>query len=876
MSRALAALILGAALWLSSATFAPVSADGSWRVVLAGLPALAAALAAAALAVAFRPPRTLFALLPLIGVLLPWVPGIDAGLVYAGPLVLLIWTAVIALGWGGGWTAWLRRCGCAASPARATAAALLIALASTALAAWRVAPMRPGGDEPHYLIITQSLMKDGDLRIENNHAARDFDAYTAGVLHPQYLTRGKDAQIYPIHAPGLPALVLPAFAAGGYTGVVVFLLIVMACASALVWRLAWMASGDIGAAWFGWAVVAASATWVFQSFLVFPEALGGAAVACGLWLVLRLDRGETPSAIAIAGVGAALALLPWLHTRFAVLAAGLGLMVVLRLWRGGPGAVARFLAAPVAAAAAWFAMFFVIYGTPSPLAPWGGPSGNSLAWIPTGLAGVLLDQQFGVLPYAPALVAGIAGLITGTAAGWRRATRLQILLLLVVPYLAATTSYAMWWGGFSVPARLLTALLPLLAPAAAVAWQRTRSTAVRAALASALAWTIFATVTLVFVGRGALVWNVRQSKTALWFEWVAPLMRWTESLPAFFRADDALGRESLPVASFYVAALVWCGVLAAAILAAALVTRRLRGRAEIDDRARLRAQAIAVTCLILAVPAATVLALRAQGADGAAPGPAQMAFLSRLAQRDAVVVNLGRIGEPGARLLVADPERTAGFRMVLPARRAGGRQVALSAGPVPAGTYRIAAEPAGTAGQIAIGRSVFPIAALGDAPVEITLPAPVAAIEVRGADGRTVTLEPVAVPLRRSRQPVLRAARYGAVTAYFLDEGVYSESASFWVRGAARATVILQADPGLSSAMVEITNGAVPNRVSVTGADAPAPADLAPGQSISVRVTFDERGSARLRMETSSGFVPADVIPGSEDRRFLGVSVRFR
>jgi hypothetical protein len=43
-----------------------------------------------------------------------------------------------------------------------------------------------------------------------------------------------------------------------------------------------------------------------------------------------------------------------------------------------------------------------------------------------------------------------------------------------------------------------------------------------------------------------------------------------------------------------------------------------------------------------------------------------------------------------------------------------------------------------------------------------------------------------------------------------------------------------------------------------------------------VAVTFDKRGSARLRIDSSSGFVPAEVTPGSEDHRFLGVYVRLK
>jgi hypothetical protein len=55
--------------------------------------------------------------------------------------------------------------------------------------------------EPHYLIITQSLLNDGDLKIENNHAQEDFRSYFGGRLRPDFLRRGQDGD-YSIHAPG--------------------------------------------------------------------------------------------------------------------------------------------------------------------------------------------------------------------------------------------------------------------------------------------------------------------------------------------------------------------------------------------------------------------------------------------------------------------------------------------------------------------------------------------------------------------------------------------------------------------------------------------------------------------------------------------------
>ena len=53
------------------------------------------------------------------------------------------------------------------------------------------------------------------------------------------------------------------------------------------------------------------------------------------------------------------------------------------------------------------------------------------------------------------------GLAVGHAANWRAGTRMQLALLIVAAYVAASASYAMWWGGLSVPARLFTVLLPV-------------------------------------------------------------------------------------------------------------------------------------------------------------------------------------------------------------------------------------------------------------------------------------------------------------------------------------------------------------------------------------------------------------------------------
>ncbi len=103
-----------------------------------------------------------------------------------------------------------------AHPRRAPLVAAALAAVIYLLAGWQLSAFLPAGDEPHYLVIADSLRYDGDIKIENNHRARHYLEYFPGEMKPDYLRRGVDGQIYSIHAPGLPALLLPAYALFGY------------------------------------------------------------------------------------------------------------------------------------------------------------------------------------------------------------------------------------------------------------------------------------------------------------------------------------------------------------------------------------------------------------------------------------------------------------------------------------------------------------------------------------------------------------------------------------------------------------------------------------------------------------------------------------
>src|SRR5262249_15136806 len=159
-----------------------------------------------------------------------------------------------------------------------------------------------------------------------------------------------------------------------------FLALISAAATGLAWTAAWRVTGEAGASWFGWAVVALSAPVVFQSFVVYPDALGGALVMVG---ILTMIDAPDISRVRAFLTGCALALLPWLHTRFAAAACILAILLFARL--GTTKRTLAFALVPVFSAVCWFWFFYAVYGTPDPRAPYGSYTQSSLANVPRGV-----------------------------------------------------------------------------------------------------------------------------------------------------------------------------------------------------------------------------------------------------------------------------------------------------------------------------------------------------------------------------------------------------------------------------------------------------------------------------------------------------------
>jgi hypothetical protein len=868
--RAVDALLgaaVGATAWITAGVVAAIDPDRGTRLVamppwpwLIGLVALGAGGGAIA-----RLPGS--ARTPLVLLALPWLPLLPwrvppAFLVWDGPLEGAVWTTAVA----GTVVAWWRARGRVAplagtfSIGRQAWLAGLLALV-VALAAWAtVRPRVPSGDEPHYLVITQSLLRDGDLRIEDNHRDEQYLAYFDGALKPDFMRRGVDRQIYSIHAPGTAVAVLPAFAVAGYAGAVVMVAALVGLGVTALWRAARQLSGSAGGAWAATLALVTASPCVLLAFTIYPDPIGSAIVAAALWTLVRLDAGVALPARAWVATGAALAFLPWLHTRFAVLAAAFGAVLALRAHQGAGGwrDGVRLLAVPVVSAAAWFGYFQVIYGTPDPGAPYGAGTGSGLSFVPTGLAGLLVDQQFGLLANAPALAAGVAG------AAWlaRERPRLAVELAIgVVPYLVTAASFPMWWGGYSSPARFAVVIAPAVALPVALLWART-ARAGRTAVTCALVVSAAITVAVVGVDRGAFVYNGRDGH-ALLLDWLSATADLTLAAPSVHR-DGPFGATA--------DTLVWV-VAAAGTLALAARVARLSAVLTWLGVPLVMMLAASVVWAgwdrpIVTVPTSSLRYLAAWR-DGALPVTAQLSPARRLDGAAGI-----------GRLLLASstrgaPEASAPWLLRVP--------------DVPAGDYDVfvdaTGEPEGMA-TVHIGRQArqgltveqWPFAGrrAGFAGLTLRLPVDVHSVTVVGDDParrsiRGLALRPRA--LAPAGAPAARgAARYGRVVVYTLDDAAYLEAGAFWTRGERAAALAVQADRDVAP-VLRVKSGPVATRVRLAADAWQQELDLAADASADVALPAEALAPAVLTIATDRGFRPSAFDGASGDVRWLGVYV---
>lgn len=333
----------------------------------------------------------------------------------------------------------------------------------------------PTGDEPHYLVISQTLLIYHSLDVDLDYAHGDYHSFYGGPLVPaHHVSLNTWGEPLPLHSIGAPILWLLPFALAGRLGTLLFMALISVFTIANIYLLLLALGIRRKYAFFTCVgIILASPIWVF-SHQNFVEPI--AAMLCVYVIrVLFQERLRVPDLL---GASFALSLLPLLHSRFALFEVILFCFLLLRVHQTHRFSRIKLYLAALLPVCGMFLIFetytFWVWGSLNPMinqvnsrevpfdvAPW------------RGLIGLFLDQESGLLTNFPIFLFLFGGIILSCKQKYSRFNLL--MLFFAVPYLITTASFHNWDGAICPPARLITVLLPPLAFYLALALQSARS-----------------------------------------------------------------------------------------------------------------------------------------------------------------------------------------------------------------------------------------------------------------------------------------------------------------------------------------------------------------------------------------------------------------
>jgi hypothetical protein len=400
------------------------------------------------------------------------------------------------------------------------------------------------GDEPFYLLTTQSLLQDGDLDLRQQY---ESESYRSFFDHPDGLWTQSvalpDGRLLSPHDPGLSVLLLPGFAIGGLRGAQIELMVIAALTFALAYVLV---AADTGARILSWVVtlaVALTATAFVYSTEIYPEVPAALIVVAALLLLSRSPHG-TWSAFALVALLTALA---WLGVKYLPLG---GLIALFFLARATARARWSFVGLAALSAVGYVSVHLAVFGDLTAYSVnyvYDGTPTVDILRAHIGLEerayriyGLFIDRNFGIGRWAPLLLFVPLALPLLLLRG-----RIAVLAgLLVVTQLLIATFVAITMMGWWFPGRTLATVFPLLPLALVVLivrWPRLRIVA-----AAAAAYSVAITL--------ALVVGARQGEVVLAvdpFALDSPLLR---APAALFPSYTAWGADTIVLTVGWIAA----------------------------------------------------------------------------------------------------------------------------------------------------------------------------------------------------------------------------------------------------------------------------------------------------------------------------------
>lgn len=306
------------------------------------------------------------------------------------------------------------------------------------------------GDEPHYLMVSISLLDDGDIDLSNNYDRADFLRLGLQTLGPRVIS-GDLTHVYPTDPWGFAALLIPALKLGGVFGVKLFLIFLTGLLAVSIYHFALCFSRCNTPSAVSALVVCCSPPVIWYGSQVFPEIAITLFFCTGMLLIHRHSELVQKHPFLC---GMLPGVLPLIHTRGLVIAVGMIVVmfitfrqrISIRFWYAAP----VILSYSIALIGTWY-----LTDSCYPFIPGHDDvtSGlQQLRYIP----GLLFDRESGLFSNSPLyLFLALYAVYTRCNPGW--------MLLPIGLHVIVVTLNPQWWGGWCPPCRYMIPLAPFAA-----------------------------------------------------------------------------------------------------------------------------------------------------------------------------------------------------------------------------------------------------------------------------------------------------------------------------------------------------------------------------------------------------------------------------
>ena len=324
---------------------------------------------------------------------------------------------------------------------------------------------RPAGDEPHYLIIAQSLIADRDFDLKNNYDNRDYSqwGYPTEVLDRHISPNNQGGHQYSVHNIGWSMLLAPALKWDGRFGVVLLTEILTALLAANIFLFVYKFTKNLSVSLITYIPTIFALPILIYAFQSFNEM----AAALLIFYSFRKIYEKTDLEVEMVLVILAISFLFWLHTKY--LSVSLMLLILfLIIYRKEKTYFYFAIGVYLLSLSGMLTLFKIWYGGYLPNAQYPSQFGISLSNLPQGGLGLFLDQAFGLLVYSPIYIISLAGLVLL----WKKDRRLALMIIFVFLAVFLLAASAAQYLGFSPVGRFFVPVIDLLILPIAIAYEK--------------------------------------------------------------------------------------------------------------------------------------------------------------------------------------------------------------------------------------------------------------------------------------------------------------------------------------------------------------------------------------------------------------------